>query len=94
MNREPAHRERDRDARTHRSTAMKIATPRIVLSGHSTSLPKAPADHQARSGKGLWAAIAAFWREFFQTAFTPYYPERHYMRGPGPACAKRKAAAK
>jgi hypothetical protein len=19
----------------------------------------------------------------------PYYPERHYMRGPGPACAER-----
>jgi len=24
--------------------------------------------------------------------FTPrYHPERHYMRGPGPACAERKS---
>ena len=22
-----------------------------------------------------------------------YHPERHYMRGPGPACARRRAAA-
>lgn len=69
----------------------KIAISEPVMSGHSTSLPSGP----ARSGKGLLAEIATFWREFIKTAFVPYYPERHYMRGPGPACAaKRKAAAK
>lgn len=29
--------------------------------------------------------IRAFWREFIATAFNPYRPELHYMRGPGPA---------
>jgi hypothetical protein len=63
---------------------------KIAISGHSTSLPSGP----ARSGKGLLAEIATFWREFIKTAFVPYYPERHYMRGPGPACAAKRKAAK
>jgi hypothetical protein len=29
--------------------------------------------------------IRAFWRDFIATAFQPYRPELHYMRGPGPA---------
>jgi len=59
----------------------------------TTSLSTAPVGRQVSSGKGLLAEIATFWREFIKTAFVPYYPERHYMRGPGPACAaKRKAA--
>ena len=29
--------------------------------------------------------IKAFWTRFFTTAFNPYRPELHYMRGPGPA---------
>jgi hypothetical protein len=33
----------------------------------------------------LIAQIRAFWRGFFTTAFSPYRPELHYMRGPGPA---------
>ena len=42
--------------------------------------------------RSLAAEFRAFWREFFATAFRPYHPERHYMRGPGPACAaKRKS---
>lgn len=35
----------------------------------------------------------SLWREFIATAFCPYHPERHYMRGPGPACARKRAAA-
>jgi hypothetical protein len=27
----------------------------------------------------------AFWSRFFSTAFHPYRPELHYLRGPGPA---------
>lgn len=37
----------------------------------------------------FWAQIthyAAAVREFIAPS---YHPERHYMRGPGPACAKR-----
>jgi hypothetical protein len=29
--------------------------------------------------------IKGFWKRFFATAFNPYRPELHYMRGPGPA---------
>jgi len=63
------------------------------MTTHSTSISNAAGlstPRSPRSGQGLLAGIAAFWREFLQTAFVPYHPERHYMRGPGPACAKRK----
>jgi hypothetical protein len=40
--------------------------------------------------QGLRAEIVNFCREFVQTAFTSYHPERHYMRGPGPACASKR----
>jgi hypothetical protein len=29
--------------------------------------------------------IRDFWQQFFVAAFDTYRPERHYMRGPGPA---------
>lgn len=45
--------------------------------------------------EGLIAAAAMFFREFFDAALNPYHPERHYMRGPGPACrAKGRAVNK
>jgi hypothetical protein len=34
---------------------------------------------------GPFHDIRAFWRDFIATAFRPYRPELHYMRGPGPA---------
>ena len=34
---------------------------------------------------GFASEIKAFWKRFFTTAFNPYRPELHYMRGPGPA---------
>ena len=40
-----------------------------------------------------FAEIRAFWRQFFARAFDPYRPELHYMRGPGPACRAKQAAA-
>jgi len=40
---------------------------------------------QAGSASGLVTEITGFWRRFFATAFNPYRPELHYMRGPGPA---------
>jgi hypothetical protein len=37
-------------------------------------------------GHSGWATeFRANWRRFFATAFNPYRPELHYMRGPGPA---------
>jgi hypothetical protein len=29
--------------------------------------------------------------DFQRTIFDTYQPERHYMRGPGPACAAKRA---
>jgi len=37
----------------------------------------------------LRALIAALWRRFTQHRDSLYRPERHYMRGPGPACRER-----
>jgi hypothetical protein len=34
---------------------------------------------------GIGRALAAFWQELSRDAIRPYRPERHYMRGPGPA---------
>jgi hypothetical protein len=50
-------------------------------------LSRAAAHIAARS---MVAEFRAFWREFVATAFRPYHPERHYMRGPGPACAAKR----
>ena len=30
-------------------------------------------------------AVASFWQEVTRNIASPYRPERHYMRGPGPA---------
>jgi len=38
---------------------------------------------------GLLGACVAFWRDLVATMFDSYHPERHYMRGPGPACARK-----
>ncbi|MBR0830692.1 hypothetical protein JQ596_34815 [Bradyrhizobium manausense] len=34
---------------------------------------------------GFFTELKEFWARFFATAFNPYRPELHYMRGPGPA---------
>ena len=41
----------------------------------------------------FFAEWRAFFLQFFDRAFDPYRPERHYMRGPGPACRAKQAAA-
>jgi hypothetical protein len=35
---------------------------------------------------GLGQALTTFWHELTRDVLRPYRPERHYMRGPGPAC--------
>lgn len=39
---------------------------------------------------GLGHATGRFWRDLARLMFHPYRPERHYMRGPGPACAAKR----
>ena len=57
----------------------------------SGSLSASTARHDGQSG--LLAEVRGFWRQFFARAFDPYRPELHYMRGPGPACRAKQAAA-
>lgn len=54
--------------------------------------PNSPAAHPfgATYTEGFAAGIAMFFTEFFDAAFNPYHPEKHYMRGPGPACRAKK----
>ena len=40
---------------------------------------------QPRLLSGVGQAIAAFWQELTRDVARPYRPEKHYMRGPGPA---------
>jgi hypothetical protein len=56
----------------------------------ATSLSRAP-DSQLRTGR--LHRLRSFWQQFTRTAFNPYRPELHYMRGPGPACRAKRAAA-
>jgi hypothetical protein len=51
----------------------------------STSLSSPAAGPAGPAGQSGLPGFKAFWRSFFATAFHPYRPELHYMRGPGPA---------
>jgi len=42
------------------------------------------------AGAALFPSSAR--RPFFARIFSPYRPELHYMRGPGPACRAKQAA--
>jgi hypothetical protein len=43
---------------------------------------------------GFLRALAEFLHDFQRTIFDTYQPERHYMRGPGPACAAKGRIAR
>jgi hypothetical protein len=61
-----------------------------------TSITAAAASKAAGRGdrhEGLLDEIRRFWREFADAVFNPYRPERHYMRGPGPAWRAKHAAS-
>jgi hypothetical protein len=57
----------------------------------SASFASPSPSHQLRANH--LAGIREFFRQFFARAFDPYRPELHYMRGPGPACRAKQAAA-
>ncbi len=57
----------------------------------TASLP-APANRREGLSHSL-AGLRAVFSAFFARAFDPYRPELHYMRGPGPACRAKQAAA-
>jgi hypothetical protein len=43
---------------------------------------------------GLGQALATRWRKLIRDLFSPYRPERHYMRGPGPAWRAKYGATR
>lgn len=47
-----------------------------------------------RRDAGFLRALADFLHDFQRTIFDTYHPERHYMRGPGPACAAKGQIAR
>lgn len=73
------------------------AIPKIPFTGHSRLAGMMGVNrkgHPSGTGTGtmiFWSAImrgVTGLREFLAPS---YHPERHYMRGPGPACARRAA---
>lgn len=67
-----------------------MTTQSSPITSHIADLPAPLPGHSPRR---MLAEIADFWRTFIATAFNPYHPEQHYMRGPGPACAKKLGKA-
>jgi hypothetical protein len=59
----------------------------------STRIGDMPVPLPGHSPRRMLAEIAEFWRTFIKAAFTSYHPEQHYMRGPGPACARKLGKA-
>ncbi|MCP3410930.1 hypothetical protein [Bradyrhizobium sp. CCGB01] len=51
-----------------------------LIETHSIAVPV-----EAGNASGLVSEVKGFWKRFLATAFNPYRPELHYMRGPGPA---------
>jgi hypothetical protein len=45
----------------------------------------AQADLKHRSANGLWTELSVVVARLRRDLFATYHPERHYMRGPGPA---------
>ena len=60
-----------------------------ILLANRTGHPSGTGTGKMRFWSGLVRTAASI-REFIVPS---YHPERHYMRGPGPACARRAALA-
>lgn len=58
-----------------------------------TSIKQIATEASGRRDASLLSSVAEFFAEFQRTILDTYHPERHYMRGPGPACAKKRSAS-
>jgi hypothetical protein len=65
-----------------REAAREKQRGRRVMAMIETTSIAAPAE---AGSSALFAGLRELWVRFFATAFHPYRPELHYMRGPGPA---------
>ncbi len=57
---------------------------RAIAAILSTAEP-AQARFLGRPFSAIGQTIAVFWRDMTRDVASPYRPEKHYMRGPGPA---------
>lgn len=55
------------------------------MSRSTAAISESTAAFLPRPSFGLRAILAGFWRTLTRDAVPAYKPERHYMRGPGPA---------
>ena len=62
------------------------------MSVTDTSMKQISLAQPERRNATFLRAIADFLHDFQRTIFDTYQPERHYMRGPGPACAAKRAS--
>jgi hypothetical protein len=49
------------------------------------------ADRDHHPAPGLWTELSDMVARLRHDLFASYRPERHYMRGPGPACMAKRA---
>ena len=57
-----------------------------------TSINEIATAASGRRSASFLRSVADFFIEFQRTILGSYHPERHYMRGPGPACARKRSA--
>ena len=62
------------------------------MSVTDTSIAEISLVRPKRREAGFLRALTDFLGDFQRTIFDTYHPERHYMRGPGPACAAKVGA--
>ncbi|MBI1202218.1 MAG: hypothetical protein GC182_06870 [Rhodopseudomonas sp.] len=55
------------------------------MSRSTATISESTATFLPRPSFSLRAILAGFWRALTRDAVPAYKPERHYMRGPGPA---------
>lgn len=53
--------------------------------GRAIAVILGAAEPARRPFAGIGRAVATFWQELTRDVASPYRPEKHYMRGPGPA---------
>ena len=61
------------------------------MSVTDTSIKNISLAQPGRREASFLRALVDFVADLQRTIFDTYQPERHYMRGPGPACAAKRA---
>jgi hypothetical protein len=59
----------------------------------NTDRTQSQADLKHQPTFGLWSELSDMVAHLRRDLFADYRPERHYMRGPGPACLAKRTGA-